>query len=70
MKSPKKTLHIIEKAQNTGFGEIDWKRISSKQSAKWQHLSQLKASVFFLCKKLAVKRQNHFYLGLVMPSSV
>ncbi len=51
MKSPKKSLQIIDKAQNTGFGEIEWKRISRKQSRRWQHLSKLKASAFFCLKK-------------------
>jgi hypothetical protein len=30
---------------------LKWKRISCKQSARWQHLSQLKASVFFCFSK-------------------
>jgi len=25
---------------------VQWKRISNKQSARWQHLSRLKASAF------------------------
>jgi len=28
-----------------------WKRISCKQNARWQHLSQLKASAFFSLQK-------------------
>ncbi len=47
-----------------------WKRINCKHSARWQHLSQLKASAFlseiFL---LGVKKHNNLYLRLVMPSS-
>ncbi len=49
-----------------------WNRISHKQSAIWQHLSQLKASALsFLQKKKIVSRMKHnnFYLGQVMPSS-
>jgi len=49
---------------------FQWKRINGKQSARWQHLSQLKASAFFsLQKNLVVKEYNNLYLGLVMPSS-
>ncbi len=47
----------------------EWKRISCKQSARWQHLSQLKTSAFFsLEKKLDAKKCNNTYLGLVRPS--
>jgi hypothetical protein len=31
--------------------DLEWKRISSKQNARWQHLSWLKASAFFCLKK-------------------
>ncbi len=40
--------------QGTGLGSAclphpdQWKRINSKQSARWQHLSWLKASAFLL----------------------
>jgi hypothetical protein len=30
---------------------FQWKRISHKQSARWQHLSQLKARALFFLKK-------------------
>ncbi len=30
-----------------------WKRINRKQSARWQHLSQLKASAFFSLQKIS-----------------
>jgi hypothetical protein len=39
----------------------EWKRISHKQSARWQHLSRLKASALFFLKKMLVscmKRNN------------
>jgi len=31
--------------------DMKWKRISHKQSAKWQHLSLLKACAFFSLQK-------------------
>jgi hypothetical protein len=47
-----------------------WNRISRKQSARWQHLSRLKASAFSsLQKNLVVKKHNNLYLGLVALSS-
>jgi hypothetical protein len=47
-----------------------WKRISSKQSARWQHASWLKASALFsLQKNVSCMKHNNLYLGLVMPSS-
>ena len=36
-----------ETAQKTKLGLQQWKGINRKQSTKWQHLSQLKASAFF-----------------------
>ncbi len=43
-----------------------WKRINCKQSATWQHLSQLKASAFFFeIFLLGVKKHNSLYLRLV-----
>ncbi len=50
---------------------IQWKRINCKQSARWQHLSRLKASaVFSLQKKLvSCVKCNNLYSGLVTPSS-
>jgi hypothetical protein len=33
--------------KNTASGHTQWERISHKQSATWQHLSQLKASLLF-----------------------
>jgi hypothetical protein len=53
-----------------------WKRISRKQSTRWQHLSWLKASALFSFQKnrsyetqLVVKQCDNLYLGLVTPSS-
>ncbi len=61
------TFIIIEHFEKCAF---QWKRISCKQSAWWQHLSQLKDSAFFsFFKILVVKKHNILYLGLVMPSS-
>ncbi len=34
------------------FGAIEWKGINHKQSTRWQHLSQLKASAFFSLQKI------------------
>ncbi len=49
---------------------LQWKGISCKQNARWQHLSRLKASAFFsLKKKIVVKKHYNLYLGLVTPSS-
>ncbi len=46
---------------------LQWKRINCKQSARWQHLSRLKAS---LCKKIfSCMKCNNLYSGLVTPSS-
>ncbi len=43
-----------------------WKRINCKQSDRWQHLSQLKASAFFFeIFLLGVKKHNSLYLRLV-----
>ncbi len=41
-----------------------WKRISCKQNARWQHLSGLKASAFFSLqnKYFIVKKCNNLYL--------
>ncbi len=56
--------------QNANINFYQWKRISHKQSARWQHLSRLKASAFYsLQRKLFAKKCNSLYLGLVMPSS-
>jgi hypothetical protein len=38
-----------------------WKRISHKQSARWQHLSQLKASAFFCLQKKYLLRNTATY---------
>ncbi len=46
-----------------------WKGINRKQSTRWQHLSQLKASAFFsLQKNLVVMKHSNLYLGLELPS--
>jgi hypothetical protein len=48
----------------------DQKSMEHKQSARWQHLSQLKASAFlFEFFSSGVKKHNNFYLRLVMSSS-
>ncbi len=48
----------------------EWKRISHKQSAKWQHLSQLKAkALFILQKNVSCMKRNILYSGLVALSS-
>ncbi len=48
---------------------LEWNGINHKQSARWQHLSQLEASAFFsLQKNLVVMKHSNLYLGLVMPS--
>ncbi len=46
-----------------------WKRISSIQSARWQHLSWSKASVFLSSQKkyFVVKKCNTLYLWSVTP---
>ncbi len=47
-----------------------WKRIKHKQTARWQHLSRLKASTFYFQNfMLGVKKHNNVNLRLVMPSS-
>jgi hypothetical protein len=47
-----------------------WKRISRKQSARWQHKSRLKAiALFFLQKNVICMKRNNLYMGLVTPSS-
>jgi hypothetical protein len=40
------TIHLIGP-------QSQWKRISHKQSARWQHLSRLKASAFFYLQKIS-----------------
>ncbi len=47
-----------------------WKGSNRKQSTRWQHVSQLKASAFFICqnKLFSGLKHNSFYLGLVLPS--
>ncbi len=60
---------VIRSQPGKIFKCLEWKTISCKQSARWQHLSLLKASaLFFLQKKLVVKKRSNLYLGLVMPS--
>jgi len=46
-----------------------WKGINHKQSTRWQHLSQLKASEYFSLQKfLVVMTHSNLCLGLVLPS--
>jgi hypothetical protein len=50
--------------------ETQYKRISCKQNARWEHLSRLKARAFFsLKKKIVVTKHYNLYLGLVTSSS-
>jgi hypothetical protein len=52
------------------YDSMQRKRISHKQSARWQHLSQLKArALFFLQKNVSCMKCNNLYSGLVTPSS-
>ncbi len=37
---------------NDNRHRIEWKGINRKQSTRWQHLSQLKASAFFSLQKI------------------
>jgi hypothetical protein len=57
--------------RHSNLNMTEWEMISCKQSTRWQHLSQLKASVFLSLQKkyLVVKKCNNVYLWLVMPSS-
>ncbi len=50
---------------------IQWKRISHKQSARWKHLSQLKASAFLSSQIIlfSCMKRNNLYSRLVMPST-
>ncbi len=45
-----------------------WMRINCKQSYRWQHLSQLKASAFFSMQKNSCMQCNNLHSGLVTPS--
>ncbi len=48
---------------------MKWKGINHKQSTRWQHLSQLKASAYFSLQNcLVVMKHSNLYLGLVLPS--
>jgi hypothetical protein len=68
---------IFTRNQKTAFESViketadKWKRINRKQSARWQHLSQLKPSAFFSLQKHLVScmKRNSLYSGLVTPSS-
>ncbi len=53
----------------TPTSQNQWRRISCKHNTRWQHLSQLKASVFFSMQKIFVNKWSNLYLGLVTPSS-
>jgi len=44
---------------------FEWKRISNKQSDRWQHPPWLRVGAFFYLKK----KCNNLNLGLVTPSS-
>ncbi len=59
---------LINKKSQTSK-EVQWKGINCKQSTRWQHLSQLKASAFFSLQNfLVVMKHSNLYLGLVLPS--
>jgi hypothetical protein len=47
-----------------------WKGSNRKQSARWQHVSQLKASAFCVFGKINYGglKHNSLYLDLVLPS--
>jgi hypothetical protein len=61
---------IFSKNHNELPEVAQWRKISHKQSARWQHLSSLKASAFFSLKKnLLVKKLNNLYMGLVTLAS-
>jgi hypothetical protein len=66
-----KLLNFTE-VKNMGFtvNLKQWKRNSCKQSARWQHLSWLKASAFFSMQQkfLVVKKHYNLYLRLLAPS--
>jgi len=48
---------------------VQWKGINRKQSMRWQHLSQLKASAFFSFQFFLVfMKHSNLYLRLVLPS--
>jgi hypothetical protein len=65
-KNGAKTLDRVTNRQKVAsVGKGYWKRISSKQSARQQHLSRLKACAFLSLKKIVVKKCNILYLGLV-----
>jgi hypothetical protein len=46
-----KAAELAEGSFGNFISSIQLKRINCKQNAKWQHLSQLKASAFFSLKK-------------------
>jgi len=59
------------KQYDLSYNALDqWKRINRKQSARWQHLSWLKASAFlYEILLLGVKKHINLYLRLDMPYS-
>jgi hypothetical protein len=50
-----KAAELVEGSFGKFISSIQLKRINCKQNAKWQHLSQLKASAFF-----SLKTKNSF----------
>jgi hypothetical protein len=61
-------LSVETRQEQKQEGEL--KRISRKESARWQHLSRLKAITFLSLQFfLVVKKCNNLNLGLIMPSS-
>jgi hypothetical protein len=65
--SKSKTTQLMTPLRRQQSRKIQWKRISHKQSARWQRLSQLKVSAFSSLN-VFVKKCNNLQLGLVMPS--
>jgi hypothetical protein len=62
-------LYFYYKGQKKELHFNEWKGINRKQSTRWQHLSQLKASALFSVQIfLIVMKHSSLYLGLVLPS--
>jgi hypothetical protein len=54
LRKSKKIYHLAKILKRELFNKIlaQWKRIDRKQSARWQHLSWLKAGAFFYFQKI------------------
>jgi hypothetical protein len=62
--------HLLELETRPSFySVIQWKGSNRKQSARWQHVSWLKASASVMGKiNYGGLKHNSLYLGLVLPS--